>query len=62
MVVFGIFLVIGCFGFLLTFLREIVKDMEDIEGDRKFDCKTLPIVLGIRKSKLIIYLINIIRC
>ena len=32
--------------FLMTFFREIVKDIEDIEGDRAVGCKTLPIVLG----------------
>jgi len=39
------------FAFLLTFVREIVKDIEDIEGDKAFDCKTLPIVLGIPVAK-----------
>ncbi|MAY83776.1 MAG: hypothetical protein CMP59_06535 [Flavobacteriales bacterium] len=39
------------FAFLLTFVREIVKDIEDIEGDEAFDCKTLPIVFGIPAAK-----------
>lgn len=39
------------FAFLLTLIREIVKDMEDIEGDKEFGCKTLPIVYGIPKAK-----------
>ena len=39
--------------FLITFYREIIKDIEDIEGDRYFKAKTLPIVLGIHRSKLI---------
>jgi 4-hydroxybenzoate polyprenyltransferase len=39
------------FAFLLTFIREIVKDIEDIEGDEAFDCKTLPIVFGIPAAK-----------
>jgi len=41
----------SAFAFLLTMIREIVKDMEDIEGDKAFDCKTLPIVYGIDKAK-----------
>ena len=45
------------FAFFISLIREIIKDMEDIEGDKKFDCKTLPIAIGIRKSKLVIYLI-----
>ncbi len=45
------------FAFFISLIREIIKDMEDVEGDKKFDCNTLPIALGIRKSKLVIYLI-----
>lgn len=45
------------FAFVLNFAREIVKDMEDVEGDKKLRAKTLPIVLGYSKSKLIAALI-----
>lgn len=41
----------SAFAFLLTVIREIVKDMEDIEGDKAFDCRTFPIVFGIPKAK-----------
>lgn len=40
------------FAFLLTLVREIVKDAEDEEGDRKANYKTLPIVGGISITKL----------
>ena len=39
------------FAFILNFAREIVKDMEDVEGDKKLRAKTLPIVLGYAKTK-----------
>ena len=39
------------FALLLTLIREIVKDIEDIEGDKAFKCKTLPIEYGIDFSK-----------
>ncbi len=39
------------FAFLTTFMRELVKDMEDIEGDKKVGCRTFPIVYGINTSK-----------
>ena len=39
------------FAFILNFAREIVKDMEDVEGDKKLRAKTLPIVLGYPKTK-----------
>ncbi|WP_400194191.1 geranylgeranylglycerol-phosphate geranylgeranyltransferase [Hymenobacter sp. B81] len=37
--------------FLLTVVREIVKDVEDMRGDAQHDCRTLPIVLGVARSK-----------
>ncbi len=44
---------ISFFAFILTWIREIIKDMEDVEGDEKYGCKTMPIVLGIQTSKWI---------
>jgi 4-hydroxybenzoate polyprenyltransferase len=42
------------FAFTLTLIREIIKDTEDIRGDGKFDCKTIPIVIGVRKTKILL--------
>jgi len=44
---------LGSFAFILNLAREIVKDMEDVEGDKKLPAKTLPIILGLQKSKYI---------
>lgn len=41
------------FAFLLTWVREIVKDIEDIEGDREMECRTLPIVWSDKVAKII---------
>lgn len=46
--------VYSIFAFGISLIREIVKDAEDLRGDAKFSCKTLPIVLGIRKTKKIL--------
>jgi 4-hydroxybenzoate polyprenyltransferase len=43
------------FAFLISLIREIIKDMEDVRGDASFDCRTLPIVLGIRRAKYVLY-------
>lgn len=48
---------LGLFGFFLNWSREIVKDIEDIDGDKALKAKTLPIVLGVRKTKIITYFI-----
>ena len=45
------------FAGFITLVREIIKDMEDLKGDERFGCKTLPIVLGIPNTKKFIYLI-----
>ncbi|MCE3281061.1 MAG: UbiA prenyltransferase [Bacteroidetes bacterium] len=45
---------ISFFAFITTLLREIIKDIEDVEGDKEFGCQTMPIVLGIKNSKLIV--------
>lgn len=45
------------FAFFLNLIREIIKDIEDRPGDRKHGCRTLPIVIGFRKTKAVIFLI-----
>jgi len=43
-------IILGIFAFLMTMAREIVKDMEDIEGDSAENAKTFPIIFGMRAS------------
>jgi 4-hydroxybenzoate polyprenyltransferase len=45
------------FAFFINLIREIIKDIEDRQGDRKHGSKTLPIVLGFRGTKRVIFLI-----
>ncbi len=49
--------VIAGFAFLSSLIREVVKDMEDTEGDKIAGCRTMPIVLGIKKVKIFVYLL-----
>ena len=37
--------------FLLTMVREIVKDVEDMRGDAQHGCRTLPLVAGVARTK-----------
>ncbi len=41
------------FAFLSTIFREIIKDIQDIEGDRLNNCKTLAVKYGIPKAKFV---------
>lgn len=50
-------LIYAVFAFITTIIREIVKDLEDIEGDLDSYCKTVPIVLGVSKSKKIVLIL-----
>ncbi|MBL4624482.1 MAG: geranylgeranylglycerol-phosphate geranylgeranyltransferase [Flavobacteriales bacterium] len=42
------------FAFLMTFAREITKDIADMEGDEMFEASTLPIKWGVTTAKIII--------
>lgn len=42
------------FAFIISLIREVIKDMEDIEGDRKYECRTMPIVWGLNASKVFV--------
>jgi 4-hydroxybenzoate polyprenyltransferase len=45
------------FAFLISLVREVIKDMEDIKGDLLHGCHTLPIVWGLRKTKGLLYVL-----
>lgn len=52
--------VYALFAFFITLIREIIKDIEDLKGDDTFGCRTLPIVWGVRRTKVFIYLLIIL--
>ncbi len=53
-IAFKLVSIIGIFAFFLTLIREIVKDMEDIEGDKRIKARTIPIVNGLHKTKMVL--------
>lgn len=54
-VLFQIIIDYAVFAFLLTFIREVIKDIEDYEGDLKTGMNTLPIYLGKEKTQKIVF-------
>lgn len=48
------------FAFMINFLREIVKDIEDVDGDYKEGIQSLPIVLGRERAAKIAFLLSFI--
>lgn len=50
---YGTVICFAVFAFLLSMAREIIKDMEDYEGDLETGCKTMPVVWGMKASKAV---------
>ena len=42
----------AAFAFILSLIREAIKDMEDVKGDAKYGSRTMPIVWGINATKI----------
>ena len=40
------------FAFISSLIREAIKDMEDIEGDARYGCRTMPVVWGLNATKV----------
>lgn len=57
---FQIIIDYAIFAFLLTFVREVVKDIEDYEGNLKTGMNTLPIVIGKQKTQKIVFALSFI--
>ena len=54
-VLFSILVDYAVFAFLINFIREIVKDIEDMDGDYNAGMSTLPIVLGKDRTAKIVF-------
>ncbi len=48
------------FAFMINLLREMIKDIEDINGDYKVEMKTLPIIIGRERALKIIFALSIV--
>lgn len=59
-VIFSILIDYAIFAFLLNFLREMVKDQEDIKGDYNAGYQTLPVILGRERTNKIIFLVALL--
>ena len=48
------------FAFMFNFIREIVKDIEDVNGDLRLQMKTIPILFGRKRTRNIVFAISFI--
>ena len=58
-IIFLIIMIYSLFAFLMTFSREIIKDLEDAEGDKIYGANTIALNLGTHKTKRIVISINL---
>lgn len=40
--------------FIVSLIREVIKDLEDMEGDARYFCKTMPLVWGVPATKVFV--------
>lgn len=59
-ILFSILIDYAVFAFFINFLREIIKDLEDLNGDYNQGMKTLPIVLGVKRTSKLVFILSFI--
>lgn len=52
---FRLTMLYASFAFIISLVREVLKDMEDRIGDQQYGCRTMPIVWGLQASRVFIY-------
>jgi len=57
---FSILLDYTIFAFMINLLREIVKDIEDVDGDYNMGMNTLPIAIGKSRATKIVFVLSFI--
>ncbi len=59
-IIFSILLDYAFFAFLINLIREMVKDQEDINGDYNTGRNSLPILLGKKRTTIIIFMVALL--
>ena len=54
-VIFSVLLDFAIIAFIINLIREMVKDLEDINGDYNQGMQTLPIVIGVSRTVKIVF-------
>jgi 4-hydroxybenzoate polyprenyltransferase len=51
---FRLTILYASFAFIVSLIREVIKDVEDRVGDAKYGCRTIPIVWGLTATKVFV--------
>ena len=57
-----IVLIYTAFAFVETLIREIVKDIQDVNGDGRSHCRTIPIIWGVKAAQIIVIALSFATC
>lgn len=57
---FKVLLDYALFAFVINLVREMIKDIEDVDGDHKSGMKTLPIVIGRDRARNVAFIISLV--
>ncbi len=57
---FGILLDYALFAFIINLIREVVKDLQDVNGDSSQGMNTLPIFFGVNKTTKLVFALSFI--
>jgi 4-hydroxybenzoate polyprenyltransferase len=58
--IFKVLIDYAVFAFIINMVREIVKDLEDVNGDYNSGMNTLPIVLGVARTSKVVFWVSML--
>ena len=58
--VFSVLIDFATIAFILNFIREIVKDLEDTKGDNTQETRTLSVVFGVSKTSKLVFVLSFV--
>lgn len=58
--VFSVLIDFSIIAFLINFLREMVKDLEDVNGDYNNGIKTLPVAFGVARTTKLVFVLSFV--
>lgn len=59
-IMFSMLIDYAVFAFIINLIREIIKDMEDVDGDYNQGMSTLPIAIGVNRTSKVVFVLGII--
>lgn len=56
----NVLLAYALFAFIINLVREMIKDIEDVDGDHKSGMNTLPIIIGRERARNVIFVVSFV--